>query len=414
MSDRKTISVNPELFNFSSNKTRKKREENNGGEIKMKKPKAKMRDNTLKKKSILNMIRQHQEDKYKKLFNEKNKFHNEVKNEIDTISQIDSDFEQSKNYLLKLAEENEIKQQNMNKTLKQYPAMTNHISTESLLFHPDIKPYEEVNLEFPPETENITSITIKPKLKNNLQQPNYGCLKNGSLPTYRQYMNTTQKNAPIISNNNNFDILNQQRIKSAHVDSYSSLSMTNKYLNASPEGKNEIFSCLNNSQIQNIPEIIINSSENINSIPLEQKMTENKMIENKIRENAQRMSEMKQMMSKLEAIKNNNYKKAMKQKKIIRRSYKIGKSKVLPKIAVLVSNRTIRNNITTKAQLLKQDSINDIKRYLVKRGLIKIGSTAPNDVLRKMYECSSLMCGEVQNHNPDNLLHNFLHGKDEM
>ena len=143
-------------------------------------------------------------------------------------------------------------------------------------------------------------------------------------------------------------------------------------------------------------------------------MTENKMIENKIRENAQRMSEMKQMMSKLEAIKNNNYKKDMKQKKIIRRSYKIGKSKVLPKIAVLVSNRTIRNNITTKAQLLKQDSLNDIKRYLVKRGLIKIGSTAPNDVLRKMYECSSLMCGEVQNHNPDNLLHNFLHGKDEM
>jgi hypothetical protein len=384
MSDRKTISVNPELFNFSSNKTRKKREKKNGGEIKMKKPKAKMRDNTLKKKSILNMIRQHQEDKYKKLFNEKNKFHNEVKNEIDTISQIDSDFEQSKNYLLKLAEENETKQQNMNKTLKQYPAMTNHISSESLLFHPDIKPYEEVNLEFPSEAETITPITIKPKLKNNLQQPKYGCLKNGSLPTYRQYINKTQK-IPITSNN----------IFASH-------------------GKNEIFSGLNNSQIQNIPEIIINSSENINSIPLEQKMTENKIIENKIRENAQRMSEMKQMMSKLEAIKNNNYKKAMKQKKIIRRSYKIGKSKVLPKIAVLVSNRTIRNNITTKAQLLKQDSLNDIKRYLVKRGLIKIGSTAPNDVLRKMYECSSLMCGEVQNHNPDNLLHNFLHGKDEM
>jgi len=375
MSDRKTISVNPELFNFSSNKTRKKREKNNGGEIKMKKPKAKMRENTLKKKSILNMIRQHQEDKYKKLFNEKNKFHNEIKNEIDTISQIDSDFEQSKNYLLKLAEENETKQQNMNKTLKQYPAMTNHISSESLLFHPDIKPYEEVNLEFPSELETITPITIKPKLKNNLQQPKYGCLKNGSLPTYRQFINKTQK-VPITSNNN-FDILN-------------------------------------NSQIQNIPEIIINSSENINSIPLEQKMTENKIIENKIQENTQRMSEMKQMMSKLEAIKNNNYKKAMKQKKIIRRSYKIGKSKVLPKIAVLVSNRTIRNNITTKSQLLKQDSLNDIKRYLVKRGLIKIGSTAPNDVLRKMYECSSLMCGEVQNHNPDNLLHNFLHGKDEI
>ena len=31
-------------------------------------------------------------------------------------------------------------------------------------------------------------------------------------------------------------------------------------------------------------------------------------------------------------------------------SFKIGKSKVLPKVSVLVSNRTIRNNISTKKQ----------------------------------------------------------------
>jgi len=71
MSDKKTINVNPELFNFSSNKTRKKRENNGGGQIKLKSSVPKQRDNTLKKKSILNMIRQHQEDKYRKLFNEK-------------------------------------------------------------------------------------------------------------------------------------------------------------------------------------------------------------------------------------------------------------------------------------------------------------------------------------------------------
>lgn len=367
MSDRKTINVSPELFNFSSNKTRKKREKNNSNsEIKIKSSKPKTRDNTLKKKSILNMIRQHQEDKYKKLFNEKNKYHNEVKNEIDTISNIESDFEQSKNYLLKLAEENEIKQQNINKTLKQYPSQFNHNSNDTLLIHSDIKPFEVVEPDFSHNIENLTPITIKPILKSNFQQPNYGCLKNGILPTFREYMNKTHKNMS------------------------------------------------NDSQIQNVPEIIINSTDTMNSIPSEQKLLENKIIENKIHENTQRMSEMKQMMSKLHAIKNNNYKKAMKQKKIIRRSYKIGKSKALPKIAVLVSNKTIRNNITTKAQLLKQVSLNDIKRYLVKRGLIKIGSTAPNDILRKMYECSSLMCGEVQNHNPDNLLHNFLHGKDEI
>lgn len=382
MSEKKTINVNPELFNFTSNKTRKKRENKQDGGIKIKSSAPKQRDNTLKKKSILNMIRQHQEDKYRKLFNEKNKLNNEVKSEIDNISQIDSDFEQSKNYLLKLAEENEVKQHNLNKTLKQYPSIVNNNnSNNSLLFHPNIEPYENVNLDFNNDNiENITPITIKPKLQSNFNQPNYGCLKNGNLPTYRQYINNTQKN---FSNN----------------------IPTNRY------------QVLNNSQIQNLPEILIQSNQdNSKTIPtqIEPYISETNIIENKIDENIQKMSEMKQMMSKLQAIKNNHYKKVMKQKKIIRRSYKIGKSKILPKISVLVSNRTIRNNITTKSQLLKQDSINDIKRYLVKRGLIKIGSTAPNDVLRKMYECSSLICGEVQNHNPDNLLHNFLNGKEEL
>ena len=87
--------------------------------------------------------------------------------------------------------------------------------------------------------------------------------------------------------------------------------------------------------------------------------------------------------------------------------------KLAPKIAVLVSNKTIRNNISTKTQLLKQDPIHEIKKYLIKRGLIKVGSTAPNDILRKMYESSILICGEVQNHNPDNLLYNFLNGQDD-
>ena len=103
----------------------------------------------------------------------------------------------------------------------------------------------------------------------------------------------------------------------------------------------------------------------------------------------------------------------MKQKKTIRRTYKIGKSKIIPRISVLVSNKTIRNKISTQKQLLKQVPIQDVKKYLIKRGFIKIGSIAPNDILRKMYESSILICGEVQNHNPDNLLYNFLNGQDD-
>jgi hypothetical protein len=77
----------------------------------------------------------------------------------------------------------------------------------------------------------------------------------------------------------------------------------------------------------------------------------------------------------------------------------------------LISNRTIRNKTTTQTQLLKQVPIQEVKRYLIRHGFIKVGSPAPNDVLRKMYESALLICGELHNHAPDNLLYNFIHGE---
>ena len=98
----------------------------------------------------------------------------------------------------------------------------------------------------------------------------------------------------------------------------------------------------------------------------------------------------------------------IKQKKTIKRTFQLGKSKIHPKVAVLISNKTVRNDISTKSQILKQMHISDIKKYLLKHGFIKVGSSAPNDVLRKMYESAIMICGEIQNHNPDNLLYNYL------
>jgi hypothetical protein len=48
-----------------------------------------------------------------------------------------------------------------------------------------------------------------------------------------------------------------------------------------------------------------------------------------------------------------------------------------------------------------------IRDYLLKRGLYKIGSTAPDDVLRKIYE-ESYTTGDVENKNSELLLHNYL------
>ena len=98
----------------------------------------------------------------------------------------------------------------------------------------------------------------------------------------------------------------------------------------------------------------------------------------------------------------------------MRRTFRLGKSKHYPNVSVLVSNKTIRNQTTTRAQLLKQVPLEEIKKTLMKKGLIKVGSTAPADVLRKMYESVLLMCGDLQNHNPDNLLYNYFNAGDQI
>lgn len=99
-----------------------------------------------------------------------------------------------------------------------------------------------------------------------------------------------------------------------------------------------------------------------------------------------------------------------KQKRVIRRKFEIGKSVKNRKVCVLVSNKTIRNKAIEKKQASLQTPLSEIRKTLIKKGLIKIGSTTPNDVLYKMYETVSMICGDLQNHNATTLLHNFVHG----
>ena len=125
-----------------------------------------------------------------------------------------------------------------------------------------------------------------------------------------------------------------------------------------------------------------------------------------------RLSQLKQTMEKIKASNEAEEKSKIKygkRKKTIRRTYKLGKSRVTPKVSVLVSNKTVRKNISTKTEKLKQIPIDEIRAVLIKKGFIKVGSVATNDVLRKMYESMLLVCGEVENHNPENMLYNYLH-----
>jgi len=106
---------------------------------------------------------------------------------------------------------------------------------------------------------------------------------------------------------------------------------------------------------------------------------------------------------KLKNIKNKN--KKMKKVKIRKTTFKLGKHK--DSVSVLVKNRRTRKKLKKECNLLKKKSLPDVKEYLRQHNLIKIGTAAPEKVLRQIYE-NAYLSGDVFNKNPDNLLHNYM------
>ncbi len=66
-----------------------------------------------------------------------------------------------------------------------------------------------------------------------------------------------------------------------------------------------------------------------------------------------------------------------------------------------------RKNVIDVQHELKKTSMTDVRKYLRQHGIIKIGSTAPNEMLRKTFE-TAMLAGEITNVNKDTLLHNFM------
>ena len=94
-------------------------------------------------------------------------------------------------------------------------------------------------------------------------------------------------------------------------------------------------------------------------------------------------------------------------KRTKRKKYKLGRSKHNRTISVLVKGSTLRKKVIQEKIGLHNTNIQDVKNYLKKHGLLKAGSSCPEDVLRKMYE-SAILSGYVKNKNKDVLIHNFL------
>ena len=71
-----------------------------------------------------------------------------------------------------------------------------------------------------------------------------------------------------------------------------------------------------------------------------------------------------------------------------------------------------RKNVKKEVDILKHKSIQEVKDYLRKHNLTKIGSSAPDHILRTTFE-NAYLSGNVSNNNPDILLHNW-HKEEEI
>jgi hypothetical protein len=393
MDDRlkKTIQINPDFLklHFKGNRSRKNKGNSDAPKpIKIRTEKKSDDGKTIKRRAI-NYIRKQQEDRYKRLLNGTDESANtniraEPTDPKKTYAdEFKSDFDDSLSFLQKLADQN-VQKNAVNQTLKQYPVLPN-----STLFNTPVLNAimdENVSLVEPDAFKSIANATgsIANALNPNLVSaaapkfriapaPAYGCLKGGRLPTYRTYRNAQGA----ISSNSN-------------AGSSDGKSLANK---AGSPSLAQTASSPSLAQTAGSPSLAKLSPE-------QQRAELKHFLENR-KEEKQRVQRAKKQ--------HQVFKPNKKQKRTTTRTFRVGKSKHYSQIGVLIPNKTIRNQVLAKKQLIRECPIEDIRKYLIKKGLIRVGSSCPNDVLRQMYESSMLMCGEIQNHNADNLLYNYLH-----
>ena len=431
--EKKTIRINPELFKVAPNRTRKKRssssDEEGGDPHKLRVRAGRPRHNRTTKNQILKYIRQQQEQRYNKLLEQ-----NGGRTRVDTqtpsnlsgggsnnTKDFESDFQQSLDFLNQIAEKNKNSLNHKwngggqttpshNHTLKQYPSYDPG-RTQSVLYNNSVlNPLlgGDISVEAPNDL-SVSSMKLTAP-----SHPQYGCLKGGNLPTYRMWKRQTEKNYPSFTRTP----LHSGGVP--HYPQYPTPHTTITPPSHTITPANSFVTPPNSGGVNNTTVLMEPTQQNGGEVwdggQKEEKERRQKILEKlKNPEWLKRGYETQSYMKKKEEIKHRQQApqfKKRKQKKTLRRTYRVGKSKYYPRVSVLVSNRTLRKQITEKCQKLKQIPIEEVRKTLIKKGFIKVGSIAPADVLRKMYETVSTVCGDVHNHNSDNMIYNYFNGKE--
>jgi hypothetical protein len=413
---KKTIQINPELFKLpGSAKTRKIREKKEVAITPIISP------NNLKNK-LLRRIKEHKMNETntnKKIKSSSNNSSSSNKgNHLE--NKYTDEFYSAMNYLSDLSKkqkktnEKSYTSSNLNnRTLKNYSSISapTTITNISLELPPELQ--EQKPSYFVPDS-NPSLLLNTHELTNEVP---YGCLKNGSKPTYRDWIKTRK--------NHEFPELNARPPtppkRNTFLESGEPMAQITSVL--TPTITKTPTSLSREQRLEQIKQKLKQiQDQEIKINPEASKLNENiKMLESAIPE-SEKLPEILtipniddiKMDSPLDV---SNIIKEIKEKeenvprqylkRTIRRKFTLGKSDKLRKVAVLLKDKQTRKNVIDVQHELKKTSMTDVRKYLRQHGIIKIGSTAPNDMLRKTFE-TAMLAGEITNINKDTLLHNFM------
>jgi len=342
--DKKTISINPKLFEV--NKAGK------GGKSEKKKPHGVIKPNTLKRQ-LMQKIKNHKKEKSNK--------HQEIekgteKENVKEIATEESEFNSAMKDLSNIVK-------NHKKTMKKPkmpptgvpPLLQNNSSTvpppatNNPVIHINLPSSLNEKLSNPPPAiqQKISNDTATKTTSENNVPPPYGCLKNGRKPTYKTWKNTGHQKPDNSAN------------KITIVDT-------------EPMESNE---------------------KNVGSFTYRQKRLEEikRKLKAKEEDKQQRRTNMGHTPKKL--------------KRTIKNTYTLGKKG--KSVKVLIKNSHTRKNNQIEKNIIGQTDIKDMKLYLKNQGLMATGSTAPADVMREIF-VSSKLAGDIENKNSDILINNYL------
>ena len=430
---KKTIQINPELFKLGSNKTKKNHE---------KKPlisKPFISPNILKNK-LLNRIKEHKRRETENLEKQKHSSNFTEKHEKEDINKYTDEFNDSIEYLQSLSHKKKLdnekemyekkmlkrKEELQNRTIKNYQSFSPLVNLE---LPEDLRePLISVNTEQfnIASSNNINSIHLRQAVKDEIP---YGVLKGGSKPTYREW-NKTLKNYEVNDPNSALVLRQNTSEREKRLNMLKEKIKQKKSLIIHPQINHvstPIYKPTQNPIISVAAPTLIDTNTSVATVtPMDTDtntsvataitdetsdnveeliMTQNLIQKPKI--NTEMFNEINQttIIQPVEPAPKGPTKRII--KKTIKRKYTLGKSRIKKSVAVLLKDRNTRKIILSAQKDLKKKPINDVKQYLREHNLIKIGTNAPNDVIRKIYE-SAMLTGEVTNNNKDTLLHNFL------